>query len=571
MIKELFKEVVGKGLPSDVNSLYTSMQNFLSRSRMFGSELSTDDIASMYVQQMQRLNQVQYLKGIHDKAEQSTIQNNAVNEFAVTYTGKLVGYNSETGKISYVDSLAEAKKEGVTPLTNGQLLSLRASDPNFANHTELDQIAANGVGMTKIAEFLKAQLPNLGSSIQDNTIEGYTKKDSKDIIEGLKLLQEAPEGDYKFTKSQLTKDQTQQANKAIQYLAGILPDNMKKVLNIRAELGGISASDLIVSLVSSGIDYENKSKLEFDAVTGKAASKDNKNPEDKVNSTFNDLLQRGQVGIPREFSMITKNENTKLYSLDAKYISQLPKVDSDMSVDRMLAESEVGKILDSRLGITFGDQVVSPENLKDIMFSVGGGATVVTLPCKYENGHKVVNFAIKDEFDEAIKEASKLTPIDWTDNKFKQNLANILKQKGLDSLLTTGMQLDPNMLGQFLVVEGYSTDRVKFNKNSKYIEKVSNPTKELEERLSEALSTKGLDGKVQKYDVDINDWGLGFLFEGGWDDIYHANVFIPLNNDPISAQIGSSNLDRSEAKQLASEYQNYQKLIRAKNTDSNQL
>jgi hypothetical protein len=31
MIKNLFKEVVGKGLPSDVNSLYRSMQGLLSR------------------------------------------------------------------------------------------------------------------------------------------------------------------------------------------------------------------------------------------------------------------------------------------------------------------------------------------------------------------------------------------------------------------------------------------------------------------------------------------------------------------------------------------------------------
>ena len=84
----------------------------------------------------------------------------------------------------------------------------------------------------------------------------------------------------------------------------------------------------------------------------------------------------------------------------------------------MLTTSEIGNILDSRLGITFGDQVINPDNLKDIMFSVGGGATFVTLPCKYENGHKVVNFAIKDDFDEAIKEASKTTPIDWTDQKF---------------------------------------------------------------------------------------------------------------------------------------------------------
>ncbi|MEE3343998.1 MAG: hypothetical protein VZS44_07910 [Bacilli bacterium] len=58
------------------------------------------------------------------------------------------------------------------------------------------------------------------------------------------------------------------------------------------------------------------------------------------------------------------------------------------------------------------------------------------------------------------------------------------------------MELDPSMLGQFMVVEAYSTDRVKFNKNSKYIEKVSNPDKALEDRINNALSIKGLDGKV---------------------------------------------------------------------------
>jgi len=58
MIKNLFKEVVGKGLPSDVNSLYKSMQGLLSRAQAFGTELSTDDIASIYLSQMEQLNQI---------------------------------------------------------------------------------------------------------------------------------------------------------------------------------------------------------------------------------------------------------------------------------------------------------------------------------------------------------------------------------------------------------------------------------------------------------------------------------------------------------------------------------
>jgi len=114
------------------------------------------------------------------------------------------------------------------------------------------------------------------------------------------------------------------------------------------------------------------------------------------------------------------------------------------------------------------------------MYDIGGGATAVTLPCKYENGHKVVNFAIKDEFDDAIKETSKTIPIDWTNPKFTKELANTLHDKGLDSLLTGNMELDPNMLGLFLVVNAYTTDRVNFNKNSKYVEEVKNPSKALE-------------------------------------------------------------------------------------------
>jgi len=84
----------------------------------------------------------------------------------------------------------------------------------------------------------------------------------------------------------------------------------------------------------------------------------------------------------------------------------------------MLSESKIGTIMDSRLGITFGDQVINPENFKDIMFDSTHDIQVVTLPCKYQNGHKVVNFAIKDEFDDAIKEASKIIPINYSNPEF---------------------------------------------------------------------------------------------------------------------------------------------------------
>ena len=569
MIKKLFEQIVGKGLPSDVSNLYEQINNLFAKSRAFGTELSTDDIASMYISQMQELNTIQYLKDNFDKAKETMISNDAVNEVAVNAIGQLAAQDSETGKIEYVDSVEDARKKGLHLLSNSQIADMRSLSPELAGRTDLDAVLANGVGMTKIASHIKNLIPTIGTD--KLTQEGYTKVQAQQIQKGFEaLLGQAPEGDYEFQKQ--TESQKRQREAALGYITAMLPKNMKAVLKANADLQGISTSKIIEALVMSG--DSTLDSLTFNPVTGKAAKDSDgksKSGSSTIKATFNDMVQRGQIGISREFSMITKDGQSKLYSLDSKYVSQLPKVSSDMSIAQMLSESEIGQILDSRLGITFGDQIINPENLKDIMFSVGGGATFVTLPCKYENGHKVVNFAIKDDFDDAVKEASKTTPIDWTDVKFKKNLVNILKEKGLDSLLTGSMDLDPNMIGQFLVVEGYSTDRVKFNKNSKYIEKVNNPDKNLENRLNNALSVKGLDGKIQKYGVDINDWGLGFLFEGGWDDIYHGNIFIPLNNDPLSAQIGNDNLKRDDAHDLSAEKQNWLKLINAQNTNSGQL
>lgn len=563
MIKELFKSI--QGLPIDASKVYSQITGLLSKYKAFGEEMSTDDIASMYLSAMNQIIHLKYSQDAYNKAHAQAVANDALNEIAVGSNGELYVQNMETGEIKRTSSSSLKDLEGNwNPLNNSQLLTMRAHSPNLAFNDDIFNVVNNGIGLTKIAAQIKSMAAQLGSSTEK--IEGITEVESKQVKAGLKILagtDGTPDGHYQVTNN--TKQQTQQIKAALNYIYTMLPKNYKTILNIHS-------NGQAESLITSFLTSQSDSVIEQTIIplTGKASNKE-KGDADKVQATFNDLLQRQQVGIPREFSIITKDENTKLYSFDSKYISGLPNVDSDMSIDQMLSKSNIGNILDSRLGITFGDQVINPDNLKDIMFSTGGGATLVTLPCKYENGHKVVNFAIKDDFDNAIKEVSKQIPVDWTNKNFTQALANKLKKKGLNSLLTGNMQLDPNMLGLFLVVEGYTTDRVKFNKNSKYIEKVSNPDKQLEDRLNQALSIKGPDGKIQKYNVDINDWRLGPLFEGGWDDIYHGSIFIPLNNDPISAQIGNSGLDRTEARQLASEYQNYQKLINAKNINSSQL
>jgi hypothetical protein len=108
------------------------------------------------------------------------------------------------------------------------------------------------------------------------------------------------------------------------------------------------------------------------------------------------------------------------------------------------------------------------------MYSNSGGM-VVTLPCKIVNGHKEVNLGVKKTYEEAIQEVES-KGISKNSSEYYKILGEVLKQKGLNSLLDSNGYPDRNKFGQFLVVEAYTTDKIKnLDTSSQYIEKVKNP------------------------------------------------------------------------------------------------
>ena len=559
MIKELFKSV--QGLPIDASKVYSQITRLLSKYKAFGEEMSTDDIASMYLSAMNQINHLKYSQDAYNKAHAQVVANDALNEIAVGANGELYVQNMETGEIKRTTFSSLKDLEGNwNPLNNSQLLTMRAHSPNLAFNDDIFNVVNNGIGLTKIAAQIKSMAAQLGSSTEK--IEGITEVESKQVKAGLQILagtQGTPDGHYQVTNN--TKQQTQQIKAALNYIYTMLPKNYKTILNIHSNG---QAESLIASFLTSQADSVIEQTIT--PLTGKAAQSDKDKTNNGINSNLLDQIQRDQIGVDRPFEIITKDGNTKLYSLNSKSISQLPNVSQDMSLNRMLSESKIGTIMDSRLGVTFGDQVINPENFKDIMFDSTHDVQVVTLPCKYQNGHKVVNFAIKDEFDEAIKEVSKIIPIDYSNPEFIKVLSQKLHEKGLDSLLK-GDNIDPNMFGHFMVISAYTTDKVNFDINSKYIEKVKNPDSNLEDRIIKGLSTNK---DKNDYELDVDD-KFGFL-ELTYDDVYRGNVFIPLNNDPVSAQTGwGGNVNLNKARTLAEDYQNFQKSSKQKDSSSSVL
>ena len=557
LAKKLFESL--KGLPVDVNMAYKEIFSVFNKAKMFGEDLSTDDIASLYLSSMQKLNTLQHSQEAFKNATTNVTAKDGLQEYAVAADGRVVVQNQDTAKIEYkrLEDILDSKGK-YNPLTNNQLLQLRAHSPELAFDDNILNVVNAGIGINKIGAEIKSLAGTIGSS--ESKLEGISQVEANKVRAGLQILagtDGTPDGYYQVTNE--SKDSKAKVAAALRYIENVLPESYKTILKLH---GGPNIEATIAGYLSSGTsDY---SKQSIAPLTGKASDNDKTN--NGINSNLLDQIQRDQIGVDRPFEIITKDGNTKLYSLNSKSISQLPNVNQDMSIDRMLSESKVGTIMDSRLGVTFGDQIISPENFKDIMFDSAHDVQIVTLPCKIINGHKVVNFAIKDEFDNAIKEASKVVPIDYSNPQFIKVLSQKLHEKGLDSLLN-GDNIDPNMFGHFMVVSAYTTDRIKFNTNSRYIEKVKNPDSDLEDRIVKGLSTNK---DKNDYELDVDD-KFGF-FELTYDDVYRGNVFIPLNNDPVSAQTGwGGNVNLNEARSLAEDYQNFQKSSKQKESSSSVL
>lgn len=520
LVKSLFKELLGKGLPVDVNLIYSQMNDLFTKQKAFGTELDTSDLALMYLQSMQSLSNAMYSKEEYDKAKALATQNEALDEFAVNALGHFIVQDTNTGKLSTEKSWKDVLTSGKNPITNSQLLLMRAYNPELASYKGdniIGNVIGSGMGINKIAAQIKTLAGDIGS--YEGKIEGLTQVESNKVKQGLQLLANAPDGYYKHTVED--KNQQTQMKAAIAYITNMLSPSQRAILDAH---GG--ADKLIPLFLASQENITHN--VSFQPLTGKASDKGLGSGE-KGDISSNPLLamQREIGGMYQNYSLVTKDSNTKL-SVNGTFYSQLPKISEDMSIDKMLSVSGIGGIIQGKRGITFGNQEIKPEDLKHIMYSNNGGM-VVTLPCKIVNGIKQVNLDIVETYEKAERKALQVNN-DRNSPQFIQALAQELKNKHLDSLLNSNGLPNKNMFGQFLVVEAYTSDKIKFDINSKYVEKIENPDEELEQRMSKALST---DNKKSDYALDIKDrWTM---FEGTWDDIYKGTVFIPLNNNPNAA------------------------------------
>ena len=527
-VKELFKELAGKGLQVDVNTVYSQFNNMFQKARLFGDELSTEDIQLMYLSAISKVNEIQRSKDIYDKAKSYATTNDALNEYAVTADGQYVIQDTKTGKVSFTKDLSELPKDK-TPITNQHLLYLREYSPQLLleqGNFIVENVVNNGMGINKIGAAIKALAGNIGSTT--SKIEGLSEVQSKQVKAGVQLLAQTdgtPNGIYQVTTT--NKNSSAQINAALDYIESMLSPSQRAILNAH---GG--TKPLIASFVAS----QTNSTLEqsITPVTGKASKSTNGS-----NSGDNDMIPAVAFfqGLGDNQTFIIQDKTLDGIKIDtvSQPITSGNKNTGSITFDKLESSDYGGQLRIDQA--TMGDALIAPNGRNNII--IGGKIYQTELPIDQQAAtHNIIkpDFSFLKNIEKANQQLrnmgiDKNNPDDVAKNIDKIN--QVYRDNQLPILYTTDgdKPVITSSYARFAMVNATATKDA-FEEDPNFNDGVREATDQ--ERKQFESSMKQLSGN-SKYTLNNGYFG-GRI---GGDDLYTGIIYIPMGTSTISALSGT--------------------------------
>lgn len=539
-----------KGLPIDVQYVLKDFKQMFEDDTLFSfsGKPSYSSLVSYYLNNIGKFNMLAQSKEHYEEARKELVANNSLDEIAVDRNGRIVVSNGEDIDVITLD---EFKKGDYIALTNRELLNLRQTKLPFG-----DSIynTMTGVGMDQIIKKVNSIVQSLGST--ERKVEGYTVKQSDAIKAGLNTLQEAPSGLYKT--SELTKDQKEQAELALSAVFNSLTPQERTLLTIHSKNSN-NPKEILSDLIYSRTSLTNEVKFDYQENLNPDGTKKSEKEAKDIDDIKDNVLLQIQSGIGGEVVDMVWRTKYGMDSMGTKgrRYTVLPKDSGPTSLENMLRESGIGGILQSYEGITFGDQPISPDSLKDIMYDGRGGMVAFLPAVTDELGNRRVDLSVLEEY----KQITNSVQEEINSPAWQREVANKMKEAGLDQYLTYDDKLDSRRFGLFLMIDGVTTDRIfkgnKMFEQSNFLYKESNPDSGLVDQLQMALST---DKDRSNYEIDpLDKWTFIDALNGGWDDIYRGTVYLPLSTNQISgAMFGGTDITRKQGMEMDTNYLNHQ-------------
>lgn len=526
------------GLPNEMQSIISNLIDTLSINKITGIELS--DLSTTYLQNLYKIRQAVNNKKQYDEAYKRAIETGAISEPAITVDGKLVIQDKEghIRQVSLGDFMSN-RDQYETVLTVSNLLNLRAYSPSFANDFSIFDTANNSVGYQSFQKLVKDAVNTLGSTQISRegmfSAEGQASKG----LELLKTLKESDqiqaigsvtaEGLYKYRI--IDKNQLSQINALTSYIVAILPDNAKTWAAFKTGQAdkNKATKDLVFTYLLGHSQDSHSFDIQYEGSMDKVQGKTSSSIEDPKKG-FWSQVQSGQGGEDFRFTLLTKKGSM---SIDGKFHGTTPGLDSNKSLGDYINNSKIGYLIKNNKNITFGDKKISVDSFNDVMVNAYSGAAVVTLPIKADG---TVDLNIAERWTNVLDqlEDSGLNP---NTPEYNQKQKQLLAKNQLDGLIDYNGNLNRNRFGQFLVLEGYTSEKAKAVQDNK---KVS-----FKDVQSDFILPAGDDSELYnmiKQGLSNKDRGEYEISDGLFnDELFKGNIYIPLNTNPINGYNADSN------------------------------
>ena len=560
------------GLPNDMQALTKVLQNFYI-DQQYSPSPNTTNIASRYLQALQMMRTANFNRKQYDEAFNIVSSNGGINELAINEKGQLICVNKD-GDFKYLKPEQLAQTTDYQPVTNSELLRLRAYNPELAGDNRILGVVANGIGIDSVIKYIKDSISNLGTT--DTSQQGYISTQQGQIITGIQTLtnaiQTASQNGIKFDGTTqdlyqykiINKTQKEQADAALKYIYTTLPENAKTLLKTRTDSGtDQDAQKLIATIISSQIDYTNQYDIELKAgKTAQKASKDTSGTKDATEQETS-FLSNIQQSIGGSTQGMTIDTGTGIQmTVEGSYYPQVTKPNgdaiTDTSMSQMLADSHLMSLIKNNKSITYGDQKITPEQLKNITYN-NTGVLRANLPIKSDG---TVNLDLLVQYQKA--------EVEMNATNDPQKRGEILKKYGLSDLLKSNGTPDEKKFGAFIVAEGYTTERNGIKK-SDFVKYIMDPSDEQIDLIKRSLTTgTGKDKQTPEIDTFSYFNPLDYIF--GVDDIFKAAVYIPISSNQLTAITGANqHIDYDEAMNLEQKYQSFEKNINQRPTSADIL
>ena len=544
-VLELLKDM--DGLPSDMQIIVSSLQNFSMQDKMDPLGLSSSsNIASRYISLINQIKVAKFNREEYNNAFNQLKGNGGLNEYAVTSEGMLIGTNQD-GDFQYFTpdqvNASEHTNQGYSLLTNSNLLYLRANSVDAAFNHQLTTVAQNGIGMEVITKQISDIIQGLGKSKESE--EGFLQMGSNGQIKnGLQFLQKAAQeiGDNSINQNMsvadyyqagyLTEDQAQQAQMALNYIYNALPANAKSLLQVKG--GGAQGAEAIIkSLVYSKTSTEIQFKATPKKMTKEGSGSKSGNGLDLT------PVQMMQVGYTDHMD-VTLQKGTKYAMQIRAQVVPITDVNKKLlgvtTLDRV-AESTFGGALDMN-NVTMGGQSIDPQALQNVQID-GTNLYVMNLPID------------KNSPDGTIKpDLAWMTKIEAIDRTIRDqgitDIAQINKlyiEAGLPVLMDDNGQLNTRDYCKFGVLNGHA-----LNTAFKDLDLLDNTVLEVEDedQIDNILSilNKGR-GEKDRIDFDSESW-FDSVFGTDHDQIFEGTIYIPVRTNAFTGMIGGGEYPDTE-------------------------